>query len=127
MGEGLRPEQEAMRRTRAVRRNIAEGSNFSCEGCDEAVYCLPPRVRTKALRAGRSILAVVCNKYDDTGKWAGTYVYHEDCYIGAGEPYGERLDAPPVEPTPVLDGKLSRHNVTEVFANQLQSLDDYAE
>jgi hypothetical protein len=37
---------------------------------------------------------VVCNVYNVEGKWDHGEVYHPECYLGAGEPYGEPLVAP---------------------------------
>ena len=64
--------------SRAVLRLIEAGSTAECPHCQERVK----------FRARHRDQQVICNVYIE-GVWDRVEQYHEDCYVEAGNPYGE--------------------------------------
>lgn len=59
-------------------RDVEAGSTVDCVHCDERVK-FQAKVRNKQ---------AICNIYIN-GAWNRVEHYHADCYVAAGEPYGE--------------------------------------
>jgi|GEM_PF-210283 len=64
--------------SRGVVRDVEAGSSVDCVHCGERVK-FQAKVRHKQ---------VICNVYVG-GRWDRVDHYHLDCYLAAGEPYGE--------------------------------------
>ena len=71
-------------RSRAVLRTIEAGSGDICVHCDEQVK----------FKAREKLQQAICNVYVK-GTWDRVEHYHAECYLAAGEPYGEADPAPP--------------------------------
>ena len=67
-------------KSRAVLRRIEPGGTTPCAHCATLV-------KFKAAAKSKNH-KVIANVYED-GKWQRVEHYHEDCYVEAGEPYGE--------------------------------------
>lgn len=65
-------------KSRGVVRDVEAGSSVDCVHCGERVK-FQAKVRHKQ---------VICNVYVD-GRWDRVDHFHLDCYLAAGEPYGE--------------------------------------
>lgn len=63
--------------TRAVLRSVEAGQLERCPWCDLMVK----------FRARHRDKRIVANVYAN-GKWNRVEVWHDDCYLQAGEPYG---------------------------------------
>ena len=68
-------------KSRAVFRLIEAGSAVTCEACGEHIK-FKAKIRAKQ---------VICNVYTK-GVWQRVEHFHDECYTGAGEPYGPAGD-----------------------------------
>lgn len=87
---------ESMLVSRAVLRRIQAGFVGDCDGCEDRLKFSGNQQSIQIY--GRNVV-VVCNVYVER-VWEGTKLYHEGCYEKLGNPYGEVLESPPIEPTP---------------------------
>jgi hypothetical protein len=70
--------ETTQRTSRAVFRPVEAGNSAHCAHCGDQVKF---RAKAKALQ-------VICNVYVD-GRWDRVEHFHSECYVVAGEPYGE--------------------------------------
>lgn len=67
-----------MTTSRAVIRTVEAGNSAMCAHCGAQVKFV----------ARAQLKQVIANVYED-GTWKRVEHYHADCYVEAGEPYGE--------------------------------------
>jgi hypothetical protein len=67
-----------MQTSRAVERSIEAGNSAVCVHCHEPVKFV----------ARAHLRQVIANVYVD-GTWARVEHFHADCYVAAGQPYGD--------------------------------------
>ena len=76
--ETTAPVKRKVWKSRAVRRPIDAGNSAYCAYCDLLVK-FQARVRAQQ---------VICNVYVK-GRWDRVEHYHDECYLEAGQPFGE--------------------------------------
>lgn len=106
--EALRPKFVSRAEIMSIRTGIFHGD---CAHCDEAI-------KGSTTRKGAKM--VVCNVYDDAGKWERLEKFHAPCYTDAEMPHG----LPGENAAPKLSPEEVRTNI-EVW-DQVRAAAEYA-